>query len=148
MPCYNNTCPASRPTVCCAPAPAGLRWLLHEQAFQRFATSHPHLRGLDFVEQALTELDFDYRVSEAQLEHIPASRVIIVANHPIGSLDGLALLRLLYRILPDVKIVANQLLAQLTPLRPLLLPVDNLGGKTDRRAILAMGNTWRAKGRW
>ncbi|HAU4887661.1 lysophospholipid acyltransferase family protein [Aeromonas hydrophila] len=118
----------------------GLRWLLHEQAFQRFATSHPHLRGLDFVEQALTELDFDYRVSEAQLEHIPASgRVIIVANHPIGSLDGLALLRLLGRIRPDVKIVANQLLAQLTPLRPLLLPVDNLGGKTDRRAILAMG---------
>ncbi|MEV3838059.1 lysophospholipid acyltransferase family protein, partial [Aeromonas dhakensis] len=118
----------------------GLRWLLHEQAFQRFAACHPHLRGLDFVEQALTELDFDYRVSEAQLEHIPASgRVIIVANHPIGSLDGLALLRLLGRIRPDVKIVANQLLAQLTPLRPLLLPVDNLGGKTDRRAILAMG---------
>ncbi len=127
----------------------GLRWLLHEQAFQRFATSHPHLRGLDFVEQALTELDFDYRVSEAQLEHIPASgRVIIVANHPIGSLDGLALLRLLGRIRPDVKIVANQLLAQLTPLRPLLLPVDNLGGKTDRRAILAMGEHLASEGPW
>ncbi|HDX8366673.1 TPA: lysophospholipid acyltransferase family protein [Aeromonas dhakensis] len=125
----------------------GLRWLLHEQAFQRFAACHPHLRGLDFVEQALTELDFDYRVSEAQLEHIPASgRVIIVANHPIGSLDGLALLRLLGRIRPDVKIVANQLLAQLTPLRPLLLPVDNLGGKTDRRAILAMGEHLASEG--
>ena len=93
-----------------------------------------------FVEQALGALDFDYRVSEAELENIPASgRVIIVANHPIGSLDGLALLRLLGRIRPDVKIVANQLLAQIAPLRPLLLPVDNLGGKTDRRAILAMG---------
>lgn len=118
----------------------GLRWLLHEEAFTRFAERHPHLRGLDFVEQALTELDFDCRVSEAQLENIPASgRVILVANHPIGSLDGLALLRLLGRIRPDVKIVANQILAQLAPLRPLLLPVDNLGGKTDRRTILAMG---------
>jgi putative hemolysin len=117
----------------------GLRWLLHEEAFQHFAGRYPHLRGLDFVEQALQQLDFDYRVSETQLEHIPTSgRVIIVANHPIGSLDGLALLRLLGRIRPDVKIVANQLLAQLAPLRPLLLPVDNLGGKTERRAILAM----------
>lgn len=116
-----------------------LGWLLNEQAFADFATRYPHLRGLDFVEQALTQLDFDYRVSEAQLEHIPASgRVILVANHPIGSLDGLALLQLLGRIRPDVKIVANQLLAQLAPLRPLLLPVDNMEGKTDRQAILAM----------
>ena len=118
----------------------GLRWLLNEEAFAQFAERHPHLRGLDFVEQALATLDFDYRVSEAELENIPASgRVMIVANHPIGSLDGLALLRLLGRIRPDVKIVANQLLAEIRPLRPLLLPVDNLGGKTDRRAILAMG---------
>ncbi|WP_429050985.1 lysophospholipid acyltransferase family protein [Aeromonas veronii] len=116
-----------------------LGWLLNEQAFADFAARYPHLRGLDFVEQALTQLDFDYRVSEAQLEHIPASgRVILVANHPIGSLDGLALLQLLGRIRPDVKIVANQLLAQLAPLRPLLLPVDNMEGKTDRQAILAM----------
>ncbi|MGY6037614.1 lysophospholipid acyltransferase family protein [Aeromonas sp. AE23HZ002T15] len=118
----------------------GLGWLLHEQAFQHFAEHYPHLRGLDFIEQALAQLDFDYRVSEAELENIPASgRVILVANHPIGSLDGLSLLRLIGRIRPDVKIVANRLLAQIAPLRPLLLPVDNLGGKTDRQAILAMG---------
>ncbi|RQM57418.1 1-acyl-sn-glycerol-3-phosphate acyltransferase, partial [Aeromonas enteropelogenes] len=124
-----------------------LAWLFNEQAFQQFVIRYPHLRGLDFVEQVLAQLDFDYRVSEAQLEHIPASgRVIIVANHPIGSLDGLALLRLLGRIRPDVKIVANQLLAQLAPLRSLLLPVDNLGGKTDRRAILAMGEHLVAEG--
>lgn len=116
-----------------------LGWLLNERAFADFATRYPHLHGLDFVEQALTRLDSDYRVSEAQLEHIPASgRVILVANHPIGSLDGLTLLQLLGRIRPDVKIVANQLLAQLAPLRPLLLPVDNMAGKTDRQAILAM----------
>ncbi|MFM4825570.1 GNAT family N-acyltransferase [Aeromonas bivalvium] len=122
------------------PARSALKWLLRERDFQAFAAQFPHLKGLDFVEQALSQLDFDYRVSDAQLENIPAEgRVILVANHPIGSLDGLALLRLLGRIRPDVKIVANQLLAGLAPLRPLLLPVDNLGGKTDRRAILAMG---------
>ncbi|MCS3455527.1 putative hemolysin [Aeromonas sp. BIGb0405] len=122
------------------PARRLLRWLLRERDFQHFAAQYPHLKGLDFVEQALCQLDFDYHVSDAQLENIPAEgRVILVANHPIGSLDGLALLRLLGRIRPDVKIVANRLLAGLTPLQSLLLPVDNLGGKTERRAIVAMG---------
>lgn len=98
------------------PARRALKWLLRERDFQQFAAQYPHLKGLDFVEQALCQLDFDYHVSEAQLENIPAEgRVILVANHPIGSLDGLALLRLLGRIRPDVKIVANRLLASLPP---------------------------------
>ena len=68
----------------------GLSWLLHEEAFTRFATRHPHLRGLDFVEQALTELHFDYRVSEAELEHIPASgRVILHLRWLRSRLRGL-----------------------------------------------------------
>ena len=57
----------------------GLSWLLHEEAFTRFAARHPHLRGLDFVEQALTELHFDYRVSEAELERCVAA----VSSHSI-----------------------------------------------------------------
>lgn len=123
-----------------SPFRAVLRYLLHETEFQAFAADYPHLRGLDFVEQVLLHLNFDYRVSETQLENIPAKgRLILVANHPIGSLDGLVLLRLVGRIRPDVKIVANQLLGAIAPLEPLLLQVDNLGGKTGREAILSMG---------
>ncbi|MFM5463302.1 lysophospholipid acyltransferase family protein [Aeromonas simiae] len=124
-----------------------LRHLLHEDEFQRFAADYPHLRGMDFVEQALSHLEFDVRVSEAQLENLPSrGRVIVVANHPIGSLDGLALLRLLGRLRPDVKIVANRLLWAIPPLRPLLLPVDNLGGKTPREALRAMGEHLEQEG--
>ena len=36
---------------------------------------------------------------------------MIVANHPIGSLDGLALIKLVSEIRPDVKILANQMLS-------------------------------------
>ncbi len=88
-------------------------------------------------------------MSEAQLEHIPASgRVIIVANHPIGSLDGLALLRLLGRIRPDVKIVANQLLAQLTPLRPCCCRWTTWAARPTGAPFWRWENTWRAKGPW
>ncbi|PSJ48087.1 GNAT family N-acetyltransferase [Zobellella endophytica] len=120
---------------------AVLRYLLHEQAFIEFAEQYPHLRGLDFVEQVLDYFRFQVQLREQELEHIPATGpLVIIANHPIGSLDGLALLRLVSRLRPDVKIMANQLLARLPPLASLLLPVDNINGKTARAQLGAVSH--------
>ncbi len=95
-----------------------LRRLLHEQAFIDFAKQYPHLQGIEFIEQVLDYFDFTFTVSEREQENIPASgKVVIIANHPIGSLDGLALLKLIYQVRPDVKIVANDLLMALEPLK-------------------------------
>ncbi len=114
-----------------------MRWLLKEDMFIDFARSYPHLRGIEFVEQALEYFDFSCMFSDRELENIPDSgKVIIIANHPIGSLDGLSLLKLIYGIRPDVKIVANELLFNLKPLRELLLPVKNTGGRTPKWQIV------------
>ncbi len=110
-----------------------LRYLLHEKEFVQFAKDYPNLKGVDFVEQVLDYFNFTYRISDADKERIPDSgRVVIISNHPIGSLDGLALLQLVARIRPDVKIVANQLLSKIKPLQGLLFPVDNMGTNTVR----------------
>lgn len=116
-----------------------LRYLLHEQAFVEFAEQYPHLRGLDFVEQVLDYFRFQVTLREQELEHIPASGpLVIIANHPIGSLDGLALLKLVSRVRPDTRIIANQVLARLEPLASLLLPVDNMTGRTARAQLAAV----------
>lgn len=60
---------------------------------------------------------------------------MIIANHPIGSLDGLALLKMVYDIRSDVKIVANDLLMAIFPLRSLLLPVRNMTGTARKEQI-------------
>ncbi|MDP2716364.1 lysophospholipid acyltransferase family protein [Rheinheimera sp.] len=118
------------------PVKGALRRLLHEQDFIDFAARYPHLQGLEFVEQVLDYFNFRYSVRDNEVERIPASgRVVIIANHPIGSLDGLALLKLVSDIRPDVKVVANQLLMALEPLHNLLLPVNNMYGGTERRAL-------------
>ena len=110
-----------------------LRYLLHEKEFVQFSKDFPNLKGVDFVEQVLDYFNFSYRISDADKERIPDSgRVVIISNHPIGSLDGLALLQLVARIRPDVKIVANQLLSKIKPLNNLLFPVDNMGTNTAR----------------
>lgn len=118
------------------PVKGALRRLLHEQDFINFAKRYPHLQGLEFVEQVLEHFNFRFSVRDNEIERIPATgRVVIIANHPIGSLDGLALLKLVSDIRPDVKVVANQLLMALQPLHNLLLPVNNMHGGTERRAL-------------
>jgi putative hemolysin len=105
-----------------------------EDTINRFIAEHSHLSGFSFIERLLGHFNFTYRVSSSSLQRIPAEgRVIIVANHPIGSLDGLALLKLVHQVRPDVRIVANQMLLTVEPLRPLMLAVDNLTRKGTAR---------------
>jgi len=107
--------------------------LFYEQRFQQFGRDYPHLEGFDFVEEVLRYFDFSLRLRDSERKRIPASgRVVIAANHPIGSLDGLALLSLVRQVRPDVKVVANQLLTAIGPLHPVLLPVNNMDGNTAR----------------
>lgn len=111
-----------------------LKALTHEDEINQFIESHQHLRGFRFLDKVLDYFNFGYQVSDRSLHAIPAEgRVIIVANHPIGSLDGLALLKLVRSVRADVRIVANDLLAQIEPIRSLFIPVDNLSGKTHHK---------------
>jgi putative hemolysin len=113
--------------------------LFFQKRFEKFDREHPGGEGFDFVEAAIAFFDFQLRVRESERLRIPATgKVVIVANHPIGSLDGLALLHLIRQIRPDVKVVANNMLMQLHRLRPVLLPVDNMGGQTARKHLLAI----------
>lgn len=123
----------TRPTV------ALLRKLFHESEFKRFESNYPYLKGFDFVDQVLDYFDYSYAVKSRQKERIPVSgRLVIVANHPVGSLDGLSLLKMISEVRSDVKVVANEMLMAIKPLHPLLIPVDNNTSKTARQSIRAI----------
>ncbi|MFY8325476.1 GNAT family N-acyltransferase [Pseudoalteromonas sp. ZZD1] len=114
----------------------GLGYLLHEQEFVAFGDAYPHLQGIEFVEQVLDELDFDTRYKPKQIENIPSEgKLVIVANHPIGSLDALALIKVLFSLRQDLKVVANRMLMSVTPMHSLLLPVDNLSGTSKKQEL-------------
>ncbi len=78
-------------------------------------------------------------LSERDLEQIPShGPVVIVANHPLGTIDGMALLHAISQVRRDVKIVANRLIMLLEPLNSLMLPVDNIGNRTNRQQLQHM----------
>ena len=114
------------------------RWSRLE-AIDTFLASNGHLRDFAFVEAALDYLQARYVADPAEVQRIPATgRLLIVANHPSGALDALALLDLVRRVRSDVKIVANDLLAALQPMAGLLLPVRILGGRPSSESLDAI----------
>ena len=118
-----------------------LRTLLHEAEFQQFADLHRHLKGLDTVEQVLEHLNIHCDIPVRSLEQIPEQGpLVIIANHPTGTLDGLALLYAVSRVRRDVKVVTNRMLTHLGPLSSLFIPVDNINGRTAKSALQQMDN--------
>lgn len=112
-----------------------LRKITHEDEINNFLEQNKDCSSFEFIDRIFENFDFSYSASARGRANIPCQgRVIIIANHPIGSLDGLALLRLVSEIRRDVKIVANDMLMSFSALHPLLLPLDNMGGGATRRS--------------
>ena len=99
-------------------------------ALETFLRTHGHLRGLALVEAGLEWLDCRWLVDQVERECIPESgRVVIVANHPLGARDALALLSLVGSVRRDVRILANDFLLAFEGLSELLIPLRILGGR-------------------
>jgi len=111
-----------------------LKKLFHQKEINAFIETHRHLEGLEFNDAVLEHFNFSFQVSSKDRARIPDQRrVLIVANHPLGSLDGLALLKMVSEIRTDVKIVATTLLNCIDPLQSLFLSVDNLTESANHR---------------
>ena len=110
--------------------------VIHQDEINKFLKRNKHLAPLEFVEHVLDEMQFNYLVSDKYLENIPTEgRVVIIANHPLGALDALALIKLISSVRKDVKIIANDFLNTLTPLRPILLDINNFKNKQSKESI-------------
>ena len=111
----------------------GLRALVNEDRLNRFLEDNDYIKDFDFIDQAFNELNIDYMVQHDGVTNIPVSgRVLVVANHPLGGLDGLVLLRLVGRIRRDVFIVVNELLTNINSLKDIILPVDVFNNDTKK----------------
>jgi putative hemolysin len=103
-----------------------------------------------FLTAALDELGVRISVAEEDLERIPRSgSVIVVANHPFGGLEGMALALLLSSVRSDVKVLANFILGEIGELGDLLILVDPFGGRESAsRSLrgLRSAHDWLRKG--
>jgi len=93
---------------------------------------------VDFAAQALKKLGVSCQVLSNDQVRIPAAGpCILIANHPFGGIEGLALFELIAKVRPDFKMMANYLLARIPQLQGQLISVNPFGGTAALRTNLA-----------
>lgn len=76
---------------------------------------------------------------QEDLSLIPKSGpLVVIANHPFGGIEGLALAHLLFQVRADVKILANYLLKYIEPIEPIFLGIDSISKKNQRQNICGL----------
>ena len=102
-----------------------------------------NLDPLQFLEYSLDALGIDIDIdNEALLEDIPQTGpVLIVANHPLGGLEGMAIARVIGRYRPDLQVLTNELLRLIPELAPLFIGVNVLS--SDAAAGNGAAKHWR-----
>jgi putative hemolysin len=89
-----------------------------------------HLKNLEFLEEILLN-EFKVEIFSKNFENLPSNgRFIIVANHPLGGMDGMALMHLVGQKRKDLKFLSNDILMELKSLRDLFVPVNKHGRNT------------------
>ena len=90
-------------------------------------------KKITFFEAVLRKLDVQIEVLPEDLAKIPRDGpLLVVANHPFGGIDGLALGSLLSKTRPDFKLLVNQELGVFNAMTPWLFQVDILGGESAK----------------
>ncbi|MBV7297226.1 lysophospholipid acyltransferase family protein [Enterovibrio paralichthyis] len=89
----------------------------------------------DFLKYTLDVLGIAYTVPEEQLANVPKTGgTVVVANHPLGGVEGVILAKVLRQIRPDVKVLANYYLKRIPELSDLFIGVDVFEGESAQRA--------------
>lgn len=111
-----------------------LKTLFKEAHINEFLRKNSRLEAKDFIDSVLEHLGADFKLSSKDLKKIPSiGRLVVVANHPLGGIDALLLLRLILLVRDDVKILATPILKVFKPLQSLFIQTDNIDAKNIKQ---------------
>ena len=109
--------------------------LIHQDWLNHFIKDYYDDMGVDFIDKVLTEMDTTL-VSRG-LENIPKTgRCIIASNHPLGGLDGMALMLAVSKVRKDIVFPVNDLLMNIRNLREVFIPINKLGSNAENIKII------------
>jgi putative hemolysin len=113
-----------------------LNKILRINKINSFLEEHSDSKNEFFIDALFEHLNFSYSISEKDIQKIPVEgKVVIVANHPLGALDALALIKLVKKVRPDVKILANEVLQAIDNINDFLLPYNIFSDKSQKENI-------------
>lgn len=114
-----------------------LERLIHQDELnEMLAVTYP-AEGSEFSKAIYRHLNLS--IEAVGLDRIPPGRYIFASNHPLGGLDGIGLVKILGEKYGDanIRMLVNDMLMNVEPLRPVFLPINKYGsqGRDAAKAI-------------
>lgn len=114
---------------------AYLKRIIHQDELNFYLTEYAHLQGVAFIDAVLgyinTQLDL------VGLENVPETeKCIIASNHPLGGLDGMALMLAVSHVRDDIVFPVNDILMNVKNLEPLFIPINKHGSNAENIKII------------
>jgi putative hemolysin len=103
-----------------------MKRVVHQDEFNAFLNLARNDYGHDFIRVAIEQ--FQVRVDSYGGENIPESGgCIVVCNHPLGGLDGIAVMSEVGKRRKDIKALVNDILMNLKNINSLFIPTNKHG---------------------
>ncbi len=126
--------------------PKLVNWLLKALAVDKVNAVHAKCcdtPGPEFVKRMLVD-EFKIKLHVYDhtdtLDNLPEGAFITVSNHPLGALDGIALIYLITRRRPEYKVMVNMILNRISAMRPNFIAVDAWASDdSEKRAVSVAG---------
>ena len=117
-----------------------LKWIkriIHQEDINQFLIKHQDKKGIDFAQAIIDDFQITLKVNGQ--ENIPKDgRYIFVANHPLGGLESIGFMRLVYDAFPEqIRFPVNDVLLNLKNFNPIFVPI-NIYGALGRDASKQM----------
>ena len=130
---------------------AVVEWATGLAKLERLYQQRPSSQSsFEFMRYTLDALNIDYAIAKGSLENIPKDGpVVIVANHPLGAIEGVILADLIGQVRSDVKVLANEMLKRLPEIRDLFIGVaesprnEPMGKPFEKRIVI-----WQTAAYW
>jgi putative hemolysin len=111
-----------------------LKRIIHQDEINAFLSVSDHKVGLDFVDAVLDMFQPDLKIIGDE-NLLKQTRIIVASNHPLGGLDGLALMQSIGKHYSYIQFPVNDILLFIKNLKPLFVPINKHGSNADNIRI-------------
>ncbi len=122
-----------------------LNWFkrfIHQDYINEILKKGHGSEGSEFIQTVFDELGV--KTQSIGSHNIPKSGgCIIAANHPLGGMDGMAMMLEVSKIREDFLFLANDILLHITPLKKHFLPVNRVGS-SDRKSLSLIADAYNS----
>lgn len=120
-----------------------LKKILHENEINQILKELENDHKIDFINKGLKKLDV--KSKGIGINNIPKENgVILVSNHPLGGLDGIAMIQQISKVRNDINFLVNDILTHINKLKPYFTPI-NKHGKNSRKNLLKIDELYKSE---